>query len=229
MSQSSAETKLKEIETFIKLFVKTEFGTGADIDDVPSMRIDGLNGQAGLYINFATIKSVNKIFWSGQFTKMSKDMPTVPTVLVDTGAPDKGGTLWMGVLFHEYGHAAMDKLKKNSEPAAYTVELLSLLDYVGKYGEAAEKVKIFVRDRRKQKQYTGFLPGYEAAAQKGVRKSGGREALATLPQRPGRIGASSRGGRPPRAGADVIRPSPKTPARRRSRNPRAATPWGTAG
>ena len=128
------------------------------------MLINGLNGQPGLYINFATIKMVNKVFWSGQFDKMNLTMPTVPTVLVDTGVLDKDGTLWMGVLYHEYGHAAMDKLGKNSEPAAYTVELLSLYDFVQKNPGSADAVKTFVKARRDAKQYTGFLGGYEVEA-----------------------------------------------------------------
>ncbi|MBN8888844.1 MAG: hypothetical protein ABS99_08110 [Acetobacteraceae bacterium SCN 69-10] len=162
MSQSATDTKVGTIATNIKAFVKGKFG--ANIDDVGWMSINGLNGQPGLYINFASAKMVVKIFWSGQFSKMNATMPTVPIVLVDPGAPDKDGTLWMGVLFHEYGHAAMDKLGKNSEPAAYTVELLSLWDHVQKNPGDAEIVKTFVKARRAAKQYSGFLAGYEVEA-----------------------------------------------------------------
>ena len=128
MSGSSNTDKIRAIETEIKAFVKGQFG--ADIDDVPWQLINGLNGQPGLYINFVKINAFTKRYWSENFSKVNATIPSVPTVLVDTGVPDRAGTLWMGVLFHEYGHAAMDKLSKNSEPAAYTVELLSLYDHV---------------------------------------------------------------------------------------------------
>ncbi|MGH7101776.1 MAG: hypothetical protein ACREFJ_05215 [Acetobacteraceae bacterium] len=162
MSGSSASDKIRAIETEIKAYVKGHFG--ADIDGVPWQLINGLNGQPGLYINFEKINKFTKGYWETNFTKVSATMPAVPTVLVDTGVPDRAGTLWMGVLFHEYGHAAMDKLGKNSEPAAYTVELLSLYEHVKTNSSAADKVKIFVKDRRKNKQYSGFLAGYEEQA-----------------------------------------------------------------
>lgn len=62
MSASNSETKIRGCETYIKAFVKSRFG--ADIDDVGWMTINGLNGQPGLYINFASAKNVVKIFWS---------------------------------------------------------------------------------------------------------------------------------------------------------------------
>ncbi len=170
MSVTVAEDKIRKIETYIKGYVKGA-SFGADIDDVPWMLTDGLNGQPGPYMNFSTMKGVTKIFWAGQFSKMNKTAPSGTVVLVDTGVGDKGGTLWMGVLFHECGHAATDKLGKNSEPAAYTVELLSLLDHVTANPGAADEVKTFVLDRRKNKQHTGFLAGYEDRA---------KQAYATL-------------------------------------------------
>jgi hypothetical protein len=165
MSASASDTKIREIEAFIKPYVKGK-SFGANIDDVGWMVIDGLGGQPGLYMNFATMKSATKIFWSAQFTKVKQTAPSGPIVLIDTGVPNKDGTLWMGVLFHEYGHAAMDALGKNSEPAAYTVELLALYDYVLAHGSAAAVVKTFVKARRAAKQYTGFLGGYENEAKK---------------------------------------------------------------
>jgi len=162
MSGSPGTDKIRAIEAEIKIYVKGQFG--ADIDTVPWQLINGLNGQPGLYINFSNINAFTRRYWSENFTKVHATMPAVPTVLVDTSIPDRGGTLWMGVLFHEYGHAAMDKLSRNSEPAAYTVELLSLYDHVQRNGSAADKVRIFVKDRRKNKQYSGFLPGYEERA-----------------------------------------------------------------
>jgi hypothetical protein len=120
-----------EYVTFVKNHVKADYGI--DIDDMPYKVLEGKwmkvfpqqgETQPGLYLNNSGVLKIYKTM------NGVADMDKL-VLIGDLGADgaERVPHTYFGIIFHEFGHAAYDKLGsgRNCEDAAYTVELSCLV------------------------------------------------------------------------------------------------------
>lgn len=142
-----------------------------NVGAIPIALADGLGSgqkvgsgqQPGVYVKLNDVKG---IFWKGMLSQQGNQVDNLTgCVVLNTKTPNSGSTLWIGLIFHEYGHAALGPL----EPCAWTVELISLQAYLATLGGAgklafAEKLRTFVKARKVEGCYTSFVSGHDIAA-----------------------------------------------------------------
>ncbi len=140
-----------------------------DVRGVPIALANGLGSgqktgsgqQPGVYVKLTDVKG---IFWKGVLQKSGNNLDNLPgCVILNTTTPNSGSTIWLGLLFHEYGHAALGA----DEMYAWTVELLSLQAYLAAQNTnqaLAQTLRAFVKARRGEHCYERFMNGYEDQA-----------------------------------------------------------------
>lgn len=140
-----------------------------DVRGIPIATANGLgsgqmtgNGQQpGVYIKLTDVKGK---FWKGALERQGNDLNNVTgCVVLNTTIPNSGSTLWLGLIFHEYGHAALGA----DEMYAWTAELISLQAYLAAQNAdpaLAQTLKTFVRARRGEHCYSRFMNQHEAQA-----------------------------------------------------------------
>jgi hypothetical protein len=139
---------------FIRSYALTELKT--DIAEVGYLFIDGLGQQAGLFLDF---KGPTKVVWQAQLRKMGIEWDTKPVVVIDKNPHPGDENLLAGVIFHEFGHAALHKLNLNGaakEPNACAIELMAMAKYLAGKTDITEAAKKFALARKKLGLYGGF-------------------------------------------------------------------------
>ena len=132
-----------------------------NIDGLPHLLTPELGGQVGLYIDGGlTARS----YWVPQLDKVGIKYNGGKVVLIRTGVKEAGADQYWGIIFHEYGHGAMDSINRNGsgekENNAWVVELLAIQQYITDNPTFRESAKAFVKARRQLAQYSSFQSDY---------------------------------------------------------------------
>jgi hypothetical protein len=167
---------IKGYIAFIRNYAKEELK--AVIDDVPYVVIDGLGNQQGLYLG--GLSKAALIFWKGQFEKNKLTWPKDDKVVAINGqSKEKDDEVYFGVIFHEFGHAALDVLGKNGsavkEQNACAVELMALAKFLEGNNDITGMAKAFAKARNAKKLYSNFTPDFADQAKAAYKKITGED------------------------------------------------------
>jgi hypothetical protein len=147
----------------------------SNISDVGYTVVEGL-GQPGLYLDG---KLGTRVYWAPQLKQYNIEYQGGKIVLIKEIATERADDQYWGVIFHEFGHAGMDKIGRNgsaeAENNAWAVELMSLEEYIRDKPTLKEPAKQFVKARRAAKMYSAFKDDWRSQARAAYKAISGED------------------------------------------------------